>query len=349
MKIGLGMIVRNEEKDIEACLESFLPHIDYAVIVDTGSTDHTLDIVKEIAHRHPCSTSFYSYEDASDSEGRMMNFSQARNRYVEILEQLGVDYILSVDADDTIDSPIKIRKLIADKKADVYSIDYRMNANFSFKSYKLWKARLGIRYTGRVHEVIQFDWSSHKVEELPVEILHHGGTHEGQECGTERNMRILKAEIYPPLRSLFYWANENVDSKNYDEAIKWYLEYIRRCKAGESAWPVELAHCYWRAARWLQYHGRTDEAFALSVELIEKDPSWSEALCELAYISQLKGKWSDMKKFALAAKSNQYENRLFSEIDKYTTTPEYLYNLAIALEMSANGSSQEIGIEPSQD
>ena len=349
MKLGLGMIVRNEQKDIEACLESFLPHCDVAVIVDTGSTDNTLDIVRSVANKHPCQSSIFCYHEASDADGKMVNFSQARNHYVELLEQMGVDYIISVDADDTLDSPLKLKSFIDVLKADVYSIDYRMNADFSFKSYKVWKAGLGIRYTGRVHEVIQFDWSKHKIGSLPVEILHHSGMHEGQENGTERNIRILKAEIYPPLRSLFYYANENVDAKNYPEAVKWYLEYIRRCKDGESAWPVELDHCYWRAARWCQYLGRSDEAFALCQELIEKDPTWSEALCEMSYISQTRGKWSEMKKFAIAAKKNKYENRLFSEIDKYTTTPDYLYNLAVVLEATANGSNQETGSELSQN
>ena len=45
-KIALCMIVKNEEKIIERCLSSVLPLIDSWVIVDTGSTDGTLDKIK---------------------------------------------------------------------------------------------------------------------------------------------------------------------------------------------------------------------------------------------------------------------------------------------------------------
>jgi tetratricopeptide (TPR) repeat protein len=130
-------------------------------------------------------------------------------------------------------------------------------------------------------------------------------------------MRILKSEIYPPLRSLFYWANENVDSRNYEEAIKWYKEYIRRAKAGEPHWDIELAHCYFRAARWLQHLGRTDEAISLSKDLLEKDPSWSESWCELAYIARIGGDDELSNRYLKRAKENRFIPRLFSERDKY--------------------------------
>ena len=46
-KISLNVIVKNEEKVIERMLRSVAPMIDYYVVIDTGSTDRTKEIVKE--------------------------------------------------------------------------------------------------------------------------------------------------------------------------------------------------------------------------------------------------------------------------------------------------------------
>ncbi len=47
VKVCLSMIVRNESRVIKRCLESVKPLIDHWVIVDTGSSDGTQEIIKE--------------------------------------------------------------------------------------------------------------------------------------------------------------------------------------------------------------------------------------------------------------------------------------------------------------
>ena len=46
--ICLTMIVKNEAETIKRCIDSVKDHIDYLVICDTGSTDGTQDLIKEI-------------------------------------------------------------------------------------------------------------------------------------------------------------------------------------------------------------------------------------------------------------------------------------------------------------
>ena len=45
-KLTLAMIVKNEAPNIQECLESVAPYIDYYVIADTGSIDNTKEIIK---------------------------------------------------------------------------------------------------------------------------------------------------------------------------------------------------------------------------------------------------------------------------------------------------------------
>lgn len=48
MKIFADWVVKNEAERIESSLRSVLPHVDQAVVIDTGSTDGTLDILESV-------------------------------------------------------------------------------------------------------------------------------------------------------------------------------------------------------------------------------------------------------------------------------------------------------------
>jgi glycosyltransferase involved in cell wall biosynthesis len=324
-KLGLALIVKNESQDIERCLRSFIPEVNFACIIDTGSTDDTKEIASRVClelFKDKVHHVVLDYHEANDENGFINDFSKARNyaakRLCEIFRR--IDYIVSCDADDELITP-GIREAIDQNPADFYAIQYRMNPSFTFKSYKIWKAGLGVKWVGRVHETIAVDWKK-PVVDLQIVYQHHfTPPAQGMETGTQRNLRILKSEMYPPLRSLFYFANENVDAHNFHEAIKWYLEYIRRVKCGEDTWSIELAHCYFRAARWLAHVGRHEDAVKLSLELVTMDPSWSESWCELAHIAMCKKEYNTAREYCVKALSNKYEPRLFSEQDKYSVTP----------------------------
>ena len=51
MKIALNAIVKNEGDKIVRWLTSLAPYIDYAVIVDTGSTDNTINLIEDYPFR----------------------------------------------------------------------------------------------------------------------------------------------------------------------------------------------------------------------------------------------------------------------------------------------------------
>ncbi len=85
--ISLCMIVKNEEKILERCLDSVAGLMDEIVIVDTGSTDKT----KEIAARY--TDKIYDFTWISDfAAARNFAFSKATK-----------EYIYSADADEVVD------------------------------------------------------------------------------------------------------------------------------------------------------------------------------------------------------------------------------------------------------
>src|SRR5699024_8723561 len=86
ISISLCMIVKNEEKTIQQCLQSVKDVVDEIIIVDTGSTDRTMEIVA-------------NYTDEIFHFQWIDNFSAARN---EAFSKATKDYILWLDADDVL-------------------------------------------------------------------------------------------------------------------------------------------------------------------------------------------------------------------------------------------------------
>src|SRR4051794_40673333 len=83
-KLSLCMIVKNESKHLANCLESVEGVVDEIIIVDTGSTDDTVEIAKSYGAK------VYHYEWND-------NFSDARN---ESIKYATGDWILVLDADE---------------------------------------------------------------------------------------------------------------------------------------------------------------------------------------------------------------------------------------------------------
>jgi GT2 family glycosyltransferase/tetratricopeptide (TPR) repeat protein len=85
--VSLCMIVRNEEGNLAACLSSVKDLVQEIVVVDTGSTDRTVEIARE----HGASVIETTWPDS---------FAAARNISVE---HATGDYVFWMDADDRLD------------------------------------------------------------------------------------------------------------------------------------------------------------------------------------------------------------------------------------------------------
>jgi glycosyltransferase involved in cell wall biosynthesis len=94
--IGLSMIVRDEAHVILKCLESVRPIIDYVLVVDTGSTDGTQQIVRDYLIREKLAGSVV--------EEPWQDFAYNRTFGLQALRKTRkVDYALIIDADDQLE------------------------------------------------------------------------------------------------------------------------------------------------------------------------------------------------------------------------------------------------------
>ena len=93
-RICLNMIVKNESPVIERCLASVKPWIGHWVIVDTGSTDGTQELVRKAMAGVP----------GELHERPWRNFGHNRNEALDLARAHG-DYVLFIDADEQLQVP----------------------------------------------------------------------------------------------------------------------------------------------------------------------------------------------------------------------------------------------------
>ncbi len=185
VNLSLCMIVKNEENLIENCLGSVKELVDEIIIVDTGSSDRTIELCKKYTEN------IFSTEWKNDFSGpRNLSISKAKGEWILILD---ADEVISqVDHD-------KIKRLILNKKACAYKFDTRNYTNLAgmvgwqpndfvypeSKDYKGWvistKTRLfrnnmELFFKGEVHEMIDPELKRRKllINKTEVPIHHYG-------------------------------------------------------------------------------------------------------------------------------------------------------------------------------
>ncbi len=106
-KLSSVLIVKNEAANIERCLKS-LSFADEIVVLDTGSTDNTVEICKK-------------YTDKIYTLDKWEGFGKAKQTAVNYAKY---DWILSIDADEVVTSELaeKIHIILNNPDSDAYAI-----------------------------------------------------------------------------------------------------------------------------------------------------------------------------------------------------------------------------------
>jgi glycosyltransferase involved in cell wall biosynthesis len=178
-KLSLAMIVKNEARCLERCLRSVRAVVNEIIIVDTGSTDGTIEIARKF--------------DAKISHFDWINdFSAARNFS---LDQAEGDWILVLDADEFASEALgtEIREFIQSRSAigrlKIVS-DFRRNGHtLRSQSFVSRLFPRGAHFHGRIHEQVVS-----RLERVSLRgELWHDGYLDTQK--SDRNLKLLLAEL----------------------------------------------------------------------------------------------------------------------------------------------------------
>ncbi len=241
-EISLCMIVKDEENVIGRCLESVRDIADEIIIVDTGSTDRTKEIVSQYTDK------IFDFEWVDDfAKARNFSFSKATK-----------DYLLWLDADDVIlekdyQKFIELKKNL-DTSVDIYMMKYNYildkggNPTLVQNRERLLKREKHYQWVSPIHEVIIPEG---KVENVDIAI-----THKKEEIkDLNRNLNILERMIKSGQelddRQEYSYAKELFCLQRYEKAKDAYEQFIAKYQKQYSneRWLLysailELSDCY---------------------------------------------------------------------------------------------------------
>lgn len=205
IKLTACLIVKNEEEHLERCLKSVHGKVDEIVVVDTGSTDKTV----EIAESFGAKVGYFEWCE---------DFAAARN---ESLKLATGNWILWIDADEVVEerSWKTIFEAVTRPQFGGYFIeivnfikDNSEADKFTHCPVRLFRYCEGVEFTGRIHEQItpSLDKLGLPTARLQNARMNHYGyvpTMMEQRNKTERTIRMLEQEVRENPNDAFHWFN----------------------------------------------------------------------------------------------------------------------------------------------
>jgi GT2 family glycosyltransferase/tetratricopeptide (TPR) repeat protein/SAM-dependent methyltransferase len=350
--LSLCMIVRNNAGTVGACLESIKPWVDEMIVVDTGSTDATPDICRELGaevHHFPWPDSF----------------AIARN---ESLKYARGQWIFWMDSDDVIDADNgrKLRQLVnslplpagegrgeggphrptvsrsptpgANSNVLGYVMQVHCPGNGSDGAHdvtvvdhlKLFRNRPDLRFEGRIHEQVldAVNRAAGDVVFTNIFVVHAGADHspEGRKRKLKRDIKLLRLDLRERPNHTFVHFNLGMtyaDACKHRKAIKSLRRSLQLAQPHESH-VRKIYALLVSSHRELGQQAEARQACAEGLKLYPQDP---ELLFRQAMLMHEDGRLRAAELSYLGALSNS-DALHFSSMDRGIVGFKARHNLA---------------------
>jgi glycosyltransferase involved in cell wall biosynthesis len=303
MEFSLCTIFKNEEKNLEKFITDHIDLVDEMILVDTGSTDRSNEIVRD----HGLPYYFFQWTD---------HFAEARNYSLTFAAK---PWIIVLDIDEQVlkEDFQRLKTIMDEKQKDAYSLkQINFTDNFEdmnwksitglpkeFHSYargyiespliRVFRNGKGIHFHGAIHELVGESLKRLKLSscKTDIPIYHLGWVGAGR--SDEEKQRKKKAyremirrewEKDPSPKMAFYYIStlENPEEKlrlafrltrEYPE-IKQFWEIITRGAAGFSQWKRALSY----AGKGLEHHPDHIPLLVIKAKCLNETANPQEAL-----------------------------------------------------------------------
>lgn len=226
-RISQCMIVKNEEKNIRQALSWGKGIVSEQIVVDTGSTDRTVDIAQEMGAK------VYHFQWIDDfAAAKNFAISKARYEWIALLD--ADEYMTSKDAKKLLGyvrelHPTDCESLITgwihlDDKGGVIAVSSQI---------RVFRNMPSLRYKRRIHEYLEIPGRKIEVADITgdVSIYHTGYQKEAsrKKTGAGRNFKLIQAELedHPEDYELYgYLGNEYEAMSQWQDAKRCYEKAV---------------------------------------------------------------------------------------------------------------------------
>ncbi len=284
LTLSLCMIVRDEEQMLPRCLAAVAGAVDEIVLVDTGSSDATVEIARSFGARvieHEWSGSF--------AQARNVSFDAARG-----------DWLMYLDADEVLvrEDAALLRSLTGRTWREAFSVsemnytgDAEDGTAVAHNALRVFRNRPEYRFEGRLHEQIAHrlpGFLPERIEATGIRVEHYGylGVVRDARQKSRRNIELLRLQQAESRPSAFLHYNLGCEYAAVGDHAAALAELERSWELLETASDRD-SHKFApaltsRLAKALRACGRPHEAIARAEDGLERFPGFTDLVLEQA-------------------------------------------------------------------
>ena len=204
LPISLCMICRDEEEFLEQCLMAVMPLVKQMVVVDTGSSDNTVEIAESMG------AEVHKFEWIDDfAAARNFSLSFAKEKWVivldadEMLDSFSISHV-----EDLIENPG-----ISSLEVTIHNLNDKGPAQ-SFNLVRMFRKHKDIKYKNPIHEsvseaIVAINRKKNMITaHSGLQIQHFGYLQEQLSQKGERNLNLIRKILQKEPENLYFQMKE---------------------------------------------------------------------------------------------------------------------------------------------
>lgn len=273
-KIILMLMIKNESRIIERCILHAIEHVDAVCILDTGSTDNTVEVCQTVlkATGKPFRISVDPFKNFGKS--RTVSFRKTQEFCAELDWPTDRTYALAIDGDMNLVVRPEFKEFAL--TANGYTV-IQANGHMKYHNTRLLRVGSPWKCTGATHEY----WDLGATEKIPFDVMYIDDKNDGG-CKSdkfERDVRLLQEEVdeNPQNDRAHYYLGQSLkDLGRFEEAI---VMFTKRIALG--GWVEEVHYSYYQIGKCYDHMGKPFEMELWMNKAFEFYPKKAEPLYHL--------------------------------------------------------------------